>query len=63
MANETTARVCLATRTAQRGYCGRKGATFSTTHAQVTCGDCAAAIRADVNAGIQPAAAAETLTC
>lgn len=47
----------------QRGYCGRKCAASTHRPEQVTCVDCAAAIRADVDAGIQPAATAEALTC
>ena len=61
--SETTSRACLTMQSTQRSYCGRKCAASTHRPEQVTCVDCAAAIRADVNAGIQPAAAAETLTC
>lgn len=63
MASETTARACFAAQAPQRGYCGRKGSASAQSPAQVTCDDCAAALRADVAAGIQPAAIAEALTC
>lgn len=44
-----TARVCMATKTRDRGYCGReaKGAKVTTEWADVECHDCEAAYRAD----------------